>query len=81
MAVEKLIVDHIDTDHGAANPLHGGAAARVRLTCTALEAARANSGAGGARQAGAAGSERRTGVGTSGAYCGGKGQADEAREN
>lgn len=25
MAVEKLIVDHIDTDHGVANPLHSGA--------------------------------------------------------
>lgn len=25
MAVEKLIVDHIDTDHGAADPLHGRA--------------------------------------------------------
>lgn len=82
MAVEKLIVDHIDTWTTAQqtrSTAGRGSSGKIdlygikKLRELILELA--------VRGKLVLGSERRTGVGTSGAYCGGKGQADEAREN
>ena len=63
MAVEKLIVDHIDTWTTALQTRStAGRGSSGKIDLYGIKKLRADSGAGGARQAGAAGSERRTGV-------------------